>query len=266
MSLAKNIPQDLSHLLQVIATDFPVILGENLVGIYLWGSLTYDAFEEKSSDVDAIVVATRNLDDREFSELDLWFKNRGQRNRWVQRIDMRFVIDHEFLDKASRCCGFYHHTQKLIRHGSDGNPIIWINIAQCGVTLWGKDAKLIAPPVSHRCLNEALLLELNYLLEDLTSNSGDRSDRAFVHNAYAVLTACRILYSAYHGTMVSKEQAYTWAMETVPNACRSVIDAARENRRNYSGATTPELEQNAMRFVTFVAGEVRRILEPSTQV
>ena len=266
MALAKNIPQDLSNLLQAIASDFPVILGENLVGIYLWGSLTYDAFEEKYSDVDSIVVTTRDLNDREFSELDAWFQNQGQLNRWVQRIDMRFVIDHEFLDKASRCCGFYPYTPKLIRHGSDGNAIICMNIAHCGVTLWGKDAKLIAPSVSGRCLNDALLLELNYLQETLDSNLGDRSERAFIYNAYAVLTACRILYSAHHGTLVSKEQAYAWAIETVPDAWRSVIQAARENRRKYSGATTAELEQNAMRFVAFVAREVGRILEHSDQV
>jgi hypothetical protein len=52
----------------------------------------------------------------------------------------------------------------------------------------GKDAKLIAPHVSDECLNDALRLELNYLKDDLTSNAGDRSDKAFIHNAYAVLT------------------------------------------------------------------------------
>jgi len=48
---------------------------------------------------------------------------------------------------------------------------------------------MIAPQVSHQCLIEALQLELNYLKVDLASNAGDRSDKAFVHNAYAVLTA-----------------------------------------------------------------------------
>jgi hypothetical protein len=80
-----------------------------------------------------------------------------------------------------RCCGFYHHTGKLVRHGSDGNPIIWMNIAQSGITLWGKDAKLIAPHVSGQCLNDALLLELSYLNQTLISNAGDRSDRAFIY-------------------------------------------------------------------------------------
>ena len=115
MNLPKNIPKDLSELLQVMATDFPAILSGNLVGIYLWGSLTYEAFDESCSDVDCIGVTRRDLDDREFSELDEWFKNKGENNRWVRRIDMRFVIDHEFLDKRSRCCGFYHYTGKLVR-------------------------------------------------------------------------------------------------------------------------------------------------------
>src|ERR1700680_3111200 len=142
------IPDDLSALLQSISTAFPAMLDGNLVGIYLWGSLTYHAFNETCSDVDFVVVTERDLDGREFSELDQWFTSQAKQNRWVARIDMRFVIDYEFLNKASPCCGFYHYNGKLIRHASDGNPIIWINIAQSGITLWGKSAMLVAPPVS----------------------------------------------------------------------------------------------------------------------
>lgn len=264
MNLPLNIPKDLSGLLQVMATDFPAILDTNLVGIYLWGSLTYQAFDETCSDVDCIGVTRRDLDDREFFELDKWFKNKGENNRWVRRIDMRFVIDREFLDKSSRCCGFYHYTGKFVRHGSDGNPIIWMNIAKSGITLWGQDAKMIAPQVSQQCLMEALQLELNYLKQDLAANAGDRSDRAFVHNAYAALTACRILYSASHKALASKDQAYGWAMETVPLMWRAVIREAKENRLKNHGSTTLQLEQDAMRFVEFVIDEVMRAPEPWT--
>ena len=120
MNLPANIPNDLPDLLHAMATDLSAILRDNFVGLYLWGSLTYDAFDETCSDVDLVAVTQRDLDAREFSELDAWLTNKKQQNRWVARIDMRFVIDHKFLDKASRCCGFYHHTGKLTRHGSDG--------------------------------------------------------------------------------------------------------------------------------------------------
>lgn len=243
-----------------MAADFPAILRGNLVGIYLWGSLTYNAFDETCSDVDCVAITERDVDDREFSELDDWFNHKAAQNRWVSRLDMRFVIDREQLDKSSRCCGFYHYTGKLIRHGSDGNPIIWMNVAHCGITLWGKEAKLIAPPVSERCLNDALLLELDYLKHDLSSNAGNRSDKVFIHNAYAVLTACRILFSVHHRTLASKDKAYLWAMETVPPMWRPIIRAARENRLKNGGVTNPQLERDAMQFVEFVEREIQHTL------
>jgi hypothetical protein len=260
MNLPPNIPDDLSGLLYAMAADFSAILGENLAGLYLWGSLTYDAFDAACSDVDLVGVTQRDLDAREFSELDSWFAAKKQQNCWVARIDLRFAIDHEFFDKSSRCCGFYHHTGKLTRHGSDGNPIIWINVAQSGITLCGKDAKLVAPHVSDQCLNDALLLELNYLKADLNSSIGNRSDKAFVHNAYAVLTACRILYSAHHKALASKDQAYRWAMKAVPSEWQPVLRNAKSNRQKNAGSTTLQLEQDALRFVAFVTAEVRRKL------
>lgn len=252
-----HVPQDLKELLEDIASDFPTLLRDNLVGIYVWGSLSHGAFDAACSDVDCVAVTRRELDSRQFSDLDAWFTKKAEQNRWTHRIDMRFVIEGEFLDKTSRCCGFYPYLGKLTRHASDGNPIIWINIAECGITLWGQDAKQIAPVVSRQCLNDALLLELNYLKDDLTSNAGDRSSKAFIHNAYAVLTACRILYTAQHGSLVSKERAYSWAMETVPPFWRNIIDAARQNRMKNGGSTTPGLEADALRFVEYVTRAVR---------
>lgn len=256
-NLLSNVPDELSALLDGMAKDFPVLLDSNLVGIYVWGSLSYEAFDEICSDVDLVAVIRRDLDEREFSRVDQWFYETGKRNAWVKRIDMRFVIAGEFLDKNSRCCGFYSYLDKLTRHGSDGNPIIWINIGTSGITLWGQDAKTIAPQVTSECLSGALQLELEYLKEDLAANAGRRTDKAFIHNSYSILTACRILYSAWHGTLISKDQASAWALETVPPAQRNVIRRARENRLRVCGSTTPELEQDAMGFVDFVVSELR---------
>jgi hypothetical protein len=171
---------------------------------------------------------------------------------------MRFVIDGEFLDKQSRCCGFY--SGKLGRHGSDGNPIIWLNVGQCGLTLWGRDAKQTAPAISDQCLNDALLLELNYLKEDLAKNSGDRSDRSFRHNAYAVLTACRILYTARHRHIVSKERAHEWAVASVTPEWRPMIAVAWANRLVNHGQTTPMLERGAIDFVCFAEEQTKQML------
>ena len=255
-----GISEELAALLRSVATDFPVLLKENLVGVYLWGSLTYGAFDERCSDVDAVGVTRRDLDDAEFSALGKWFSESARRNPWTEKLDMRFVIDGEFLDKQSRCGGFY--SGKLVRHGSDGNPIIWLNVGECGVTLWGEDAKQIAPAIADQCLNDALLLELNYLKEDLAKNVGDRSDRSFRHNAYAVLTACRILYTARHRRIVSKERAYDWAVVAIPLAWRRTVTEARSNRLSSHGQTTTDLERDAAEFVRFAEEQTKQTLAP----
>ena len=259
-----KIPAELSALLHDITRDFPAVLSENLVGIYLWGSLTYRAFDKRCSDVDSIVVTRRDLNDTEFAAMERWFGRAARRNAWTRRLDMRFVIDRELLDKTSRCCGFY--SGKLARHGSDANPIIWMNIGKCGVTLWGKDAKRIAPVVSDRRLNEALLLELDYLNEALTKNAGSRSVRAFRHNTYAVLTACRILYTAQHRVVVSKDAACKWTIASVPAEWRPVVAAARRNRLRNHGTTTRAMERSAAGFVCFVREQVEGVLAVRTRL
>jgi len=253
-----GVPAELAALLQNIAADFPLVLKENLVGIYLWGSLSYDAFDERCSDVDSIVVTRRDLSEAAFAAMEKWFDAAAGRNRWTARLDMRFVIDGEFLDKKSRCCGFY--SGRLVRHGSDGNPIIWLNIGESGVTLWGKEAKLIAPVITDRCLNDALLLELDYLKEALAKNAGDHSDRALRHNSYAVLTACRILYTARRRCIVAKKRAYNWAVVAIPPERRPTVTAAWMNRLADHGRTTPELEQGAIDFVRFAEAQTRSTL------
>jgi len=53
------------------------------------------------------------------------------------------------------------------------------------------------------------------------------------------------------------------AIETVSPIWRATIHGARENRLKHRGLTTAELEQDAQRFVDFVAREVKRELERS---
>ena len=258
-SLPANIPENLSALLRAMAIDFPALLADNLVGIYLWGSLTYDAFDESCSDADLIVVTRRKISEKEFSALEDWFGKLVQKNPWTARLDMRFVIDKEFLDKTSTCCGF--HFGQLVRHGSDGNPIIWLNIANSGITLYGTPAKEIAPEIPREIRTEALLLELEYLKEDLAANAGDQSDLAFFHNSYAVLTACRIFYTAHHNKLVSKDAAVCWTLENVPPEYRAVIETAQANRLAGKGVKTARLEQDALAFVCFIEHRVKNLLQ-----
>ena len=57
-----SIPDNIQSLLAHIVEKFRLLLGENLVGVYLHGSLAMGCFNPRTSDVDFIVVVGEKLD------------------------------------------------------------------------------------------------------------------------------------------------------------------------------------------------------------
>ncbi len=73
-----HIPAKVSALLRELAAQLPVILGRNLFGVYLYGSLTQSAFDPRRSDVDCIVVTRRDMSDAQFRRLGEWLKHSAE--------------------------------------------------------------------------------------------------------------------------------------------------------------------------------------------
>lgn len=170
----KNIPpiqKDLEKFIDTIKTELPSLLGATLLGIYLYGSISYNAFDARKSDVDIIVVIKRPLNNDEFKKIRKFYKTRlGE--KWLKRLEMDYV-PHSSLKNFSvalkngfKATHFAHG--KLHRHApSDGgNPINWLNIQQIGIILFGpspmKFVSVISPKIilagQRRAFNEMKLL------------------------------------------------------------------------------------------------------------
>src|SRR5437016_13678567 len=103
VSMAR-IPAQVSALLQELTTQLPVVLGRNLVGIYLYGSLTQRAFNPKRSDVDCIVVTELDLSEAQFRKMGAWLKRAAESNPWTTRLQILFLIKNEILNMNSKAC------------------------------------------------------------------------------------------------------------------------------------------------------------------
>jgi predicted nucleotidyltransferase len=253
---------NVKDLQQEIARDFPLILKDNLVGIYIWGSLTYDAFDEEASDIDCVVVLERDLDDEEFTNLEGWFIQALRRNPWADKLDMRFHLRNELLIRDSRMCSY--HFRKLERHRSDANPFIWINVAQSGIALFGIPPREIAPAVDNQTLRAALKLELEYLQEETAAEEGNYGATTrygvstLMYQAYSVLTACRIVYTLRNKTLVSKNQAARWCMGNLPGRWTATIAEAIQNRMTPDGRSNRKLWNAANDFINYVGELLER--------
>src|SRR5437867_6648249 len=161
-----SIPTQVSALLQDLAAHLPVILGRNLVGLYLYGSLTQRAFNRKLSDIDCIVVTQRELSDAQFKKLGVWLAEVAESNAWTARMQILFLIKNKVLTMNSKACLYQFGLLK--RSGSDGNPIIWMNILKSGIVLFGPRPESFVPVITTEILFQALEREVSYLREEIS--------------------------------------------------------------------------------------------------
>ena len=222
-----RVPAQAGALLKDLQNTLPLILGRNLVGIYLYGSITNSSFNPKRSDIDCIAVTKHRVSEAQFRKLEVWLAEMTKSNRWTTRLQMSFLPKNQILvssEPSNLTCCLYQFGV-LRRCGSDGNPIIWLDHLRNGKALVGPPAKSFLPEITEEILSEALTLELGYLREELKSAKSEWRDVP-MYRAYATLTICRILYTLEKGKVVSKPKAAGWAIENFDERWRGIIEQA----------------------------------------
>jgi hypothetical protein len=148
--------------------------------------------------------------------------------------------------------GYLYQFGALRRSGSDGNPIIWMNVLASGLTLRGPAPATFLPPITSEMLFKALVREVAYLRAEIGAPASEWRDQPF-YRAYAVLTLCRILYSYRNGVVVSKTRAARWALRTLPTRWHSLIRrAVASDRGKRSTLAIPRIA----RFIEFVGAQL----------
>lgn len=250
-----NIPSEVTVLLKRITESLPVILGKNLVGIYVYGSLTQRAFKPNWSDIDCIVVTERDLSEAQFRRLKTWLGRESIADSWMARLQATFLIKNEILTMNAKAC-LYQFGQ-LNRSGSDGNPIIWMNVLKSGLVLLGPPPSTFVPNITRGILVEALRREAGYLREEFIEKPDSEWRDVPSYRVYAVLTLCRILYSFRCGTIVSKQRAGRWALKRDLHEWYELILKALEA---HAGRRTTEIEMGSVaRFIDFVRAEINPV-------
>ena len=86
--LSRRIPRLLTRLGEALAGVF----GRDLVGVYAYGSLIYDAFEARSSDIDCVAVVRRSLRPATLHQLRRAFARLGAQDRLLRRLQLTILV------------------------------------------------------------------------------------------------------------------------------------------------------------------------------
>jgi hypothetical protein len=208
-----DLPDEFRGPAERIRTGLIDTLGEQLTGIYLYGSVLDSSFVPLRSDLDLIAVTESELTQEDLSRVGAWFAGELAEDPAFERIQVSFLIRDRVLQDDPGAC--LYQFGSLSRSGSDGNPIIWLDFFRRGRVLHGVEPREFLPEVSDDVLHAALEREVGYLREEISLNPESKWRDRGSYRAYAVLTLCRILYSHETRSVASKSEAAAWVKQSM---------------------------------------------------
>ncbi len=221
--------RDVKQYLVRIAATLGEAIGEGLAGLYVHGSLATGAYHRERSDIDLIAVSAAKLDPQAREAVG---------RALVRLSDARPVAgDIEVNVVQERYARAFEHPMPYEVHYSGAwherfrrrqfdfaqdrtNVDLAANVLEVrerGVPLVGPPPRTMFGPVPWHAYVNALEADFHWAREHVKDMP-----------VYAVLGACRVLHGAVSPvpSALNKDEAGTWALQTVPRMYHSIINDA----------------------------------------
>jgi hypothetical protein len=220
---------DVNETLNLLLSSVDKILGNQFIGMYLYGSLSSGDFNPETSDIDFLVVTKDSLSDEKIAALESMHKEIWASGmKWASRLEGAYIPQKDIrrYDVNNPSCPTINETTFFIdHHGSD-----WIIqrhiVREYGVVLAGPDPKALIDPISPDEIHGAILGTLHEWWFPMLDDSTWLRQHGSNYHGYAVITMCRALHGLHHGTIVSKPKAIQWAKENLDPQWHPLIEQA----------------------------------------
>jgi predicted nucleotidyltransferase len=258
----RTVSTDVETVIDAVTSRVMDVLGTSLLGLYVFGSLVAGDFDPAVSDVDLLAVLTKDPTVAVGASLGQMHADLASRYpRWKDRIEVVYI--------SRTGLRAFRAGQHLMGVISPGEPfhliratrdwvVNWYPTRQQSRSLIGPAIETLIPEIPREEYLQAVGQYLTEFMAPVTEHSSLGSQ------AYAVLAACRALYTVKSGERPSKVQAAARATSDFPQ-WRQVIEDALEWRRHQWETPTAETIDKAVamvprtqRFVSDIAGLIPR--------
>lgn len=244
------------RLLDEIVQEYRRILGENLVGIYVHGSLAFGCFCWEQSDIDFIAVtdASPSLEEKEELIRVLLRMDAGGPKKGFEMSVVR--------EEACRC--FVHPTPFELHYsnaheeacrrdlrsfckemnGVDGDLAAHFTVIRSvGIAIWGKEIRDVFGQVPREDYLDSIRKDVQSGVEDVVRDP-----------VYVILNLCRVLAYQREGLVLSKEDGAKWGERNLPSQYQQLIRGAK---RAYACQDAMEGQEGEWRaFAAYMEGEI----------
>jgi hypothetical protein len=204
---------DINSLLAELLTGMQTIPGTNLVALYLYGSLVTGDFDHEVSDIDLLAVTASDIDDNEFVALQTMHHDFAAKHReWDDRIEVAYLSIaalKTFRTQVSKIAVISPGEPFHFKEAGKDWLMNWYVVCEKGIVLFGPSIHELIEPITKGELLQAVREHAQAWREWVQACARKAQ-------AYAILTACRALYTLRNGESVSKKRAAIWAAQELP--------------------------------------------------
>jgi predicted nucleotidyltransferase len=233
-----------------------LVLGADLIGSYLFGSVVAGDFDPGVSDVDTVAVLRRDLTLAQVRDFESFHQDIvDEMTEWEDRVEVVYL--------SSQALSTFRTGSSPAARISPGEPfhaievdhrwlIDWYRLRLVGIALDGPPVSSVVPFISRREYVEAVR---QHILASFEGSDELMTERA---QSYAILTMCRGLRTWRTGQHVSKREAARWACEALPEHAQLIGEAMiwRERSRTDPPIDGTHTREATARFVS----DVKRLI------
>jgi hypothetical protein len=206
------------------------ILGPDLVGFYVTGSIALGAGDLQSDCDFVAVVRTRVTEEQERGLRALHDELPTRPGHWTKHLEGSYApqADLETLDALGRDWLYIDHGWREMQWDSHCNRVEhrWL-LRECGVPLVGPDPRTLVAEVPADLLRSTMRSYIASFIPDLLAWIS--FETAWTQR-YAVTSLCRILYTLETGEITSKPRALEWGTDVLGSEWRGLIQQALDDR------------------------------------
>ncbi len=185
---------------------------KNIAGIYLFGSLTYGGFNEKTSDIDLVVVTKTLLNKTELENIKNVHKELN--TKWAKRLEVSYTPIDMLNDKNIPTMPRPYYNEVFYDKAAYGNEWLINNylLLNYGKTIYGQDFKalikynLTIGDVIKSCISD-------FYQEWLPKTNDNEWLANSCNQVYIVLNICRIIYTIFNFKTENKQKSANWVKE-----------------------------------------------------
>jgi predicted nucleotidyltransferase len=216
---------DVNEVLRLLLAEVRNALGNQLIGLYLYGSLATGDFEPCRSDIDFLVVTSEEVSAGMAAELE---KMHGRiiksGHKWASKLEGSYVSKgaiRQYEPDAPPCPMTHEGHFQVARQGIDWVINRYV-IRRSGKSVVGPLPATLISPIRPAELRQAALSLLHDRWAPLIESPTYFSSHPMAQ-PFTVLTLCRALQTVETGKVSSKTQAVRWATAILNTEWKNLI-------------------------------------------